>query len=51
VTSKAGSESVKLTNSSRALPLWLTIGKIEEKAACNPWFLRCPVARWPAGKQ
>ena len=40
--SKAEAETVlkKLTNSSRAFPEWLEIGKIEVNAACSPWFLR-----------
>ena len=39
-TSNGGSPRKKLTNSSRALPLWLEIGKIEENAACRPWVRR-----------
>src|SRR6185369_11645943 len=40
VTSKAGARSEKLTYSSRALPEWLEIGKIDVNAACKPSFLR-----------
>ena len=40
VTSNAGASSEKLTYSSRALPEWLEIGKIDVKAACRPSFLR-----------
>src|SRR3954447_2609400 len=39
-TSNAGGSSEKLTNSSRALPEWLEIGKIDVNAACRPSFLR-----------
>ena len=39
-TSKAGGSSEKLTNSRRALPEWLEIGKIDVNAACRPSFLR-----------
>ena len=39
-TSNAGDSSEKPTNSSRALPEWLEIGKIDVNAACRPSFLR-----------
>ena len=39
-TSNAGASSEKLTNSRRALPEWLEIGKIDVNAACRPSFLR-----------
>ena len=40
MTSNAGASSEKLTYSSRALPEWLEIGKIDVNAACRPSFLR-----------
>src|SRR5258707_10883877 len=39
-TSNAGGSSEYPTNSSRALPEWLEIGKIDVNAACRPSFLR-----------
>ena len=55
VTSNAGESSEKETNSRRALPEWLEIGKIDVKAACRPSFLRwsgavsdCRKARYDA---
>src|SRR3954452_17611490 len=39
-TSNAGGSSEYETNSSRALPEWLEIGKIDVNAACRPSFLR-----------
>ena len=44
-TSNAGGSSEKLTNSRRALPEWLEIGKIDVNAACRPSFLRCVAGR------
>jgi hypothetical protein len=40
LTSNGGSPSAKLTKSRRAFFEWLSIGKIEVKAACSPSFLR-----------
>src|SRR5207245_10826076 len=55
VTSNAGASSENPTNSSRALPEWLEIGKIDVNAACKPSFLRasdavnaCRKARYDA---
>src|SRR5438105_3158381 len=39
-TSNAGGSNEYETNSSRALPEWLEIGKIDVNAACRPSFLR-----------
>src|SRR5215203_2885997 len=42
-TSNAGGSSEKPTNSRRALPEWLEIGKIDVNAACRPSFLRASI--------